>query len=265
MKLSLNGSRVLVTGGAAGIGLTIAETFLQAGARVHICDLSDEGLAAFAASHPGTGTTRADVGNRADVDRLFDDVAAGLGGLDVLVNNAGISGAMGPVESLDPDDWERVFNANMTGTFLCTRRALPMLKSAGGGSVTNISSAAGWLPYAWRTPYAASKWAIVGFTLSLAMEVGPDNIRANAIMPGVVTGERRDRNSRNRAKLAGITVEELESKRLSQVAMKRAVDPEEVAAMVVFLASDLARSISGQTIGVDGYIQALSGPGGTWG
>jgi NAD(P)-dependent dehydrogenase (short-subunit alcohol dehydrogenase family) len=185
-----------------------------------------------------------------------------MGGLDLLVNNAGISGPMGPVETIDPDEWDRVFGANVTGSFLCARRAVPMLRAAGGGSIVNISSAAGHLPYALRTPYSSSKFALVGLTLSLALELGPDNIRVNAIMPGIVTGERRDRNTRRRAALVGITPEQLEEARLSRVAMKKAVDPEEVAALTVFLASDLGRSISGQTIGVDGYIQSLSGPGG---
>jgi NAD(P)-dependent dehydrogenase (short-subunit alcohol dehydrogenase family) len=262
IPLSLEGRRVLVTGGAAGIGLKIVDASLEAGARVHICDIHDAALTGFAATHPTVGTSRADVGNRDDVDRMFDDVRRTLGGLDVLVNNAGISGPMGPVETLDPDEWNRVFAANVTGSFLCARRAVPMLRAASGGSIVNISSAAGHLPYAWRTPYSSSKFAVVGLTLSLALELGPDNIRVNAIMPGIVTGERRDRNTRQRAALAGITPEQLEEARLSRVAMKQAVDPEEVAALTVFLASDLGRSISGQTIGVDGYIQSLSGPGG---
>ncbi len=262
MRLSLDGMRVLVTGGFAGIGLTIVDACLEAGAKVHTCDISDDGMAAFATTHPTVGVSRADVSDRHAVDRMFSDIEAGMGGLDLLVNNAGISGPMGPVETLDPDEWDHVFGANVTGSFLCARRAVPMLRAAGGGSIVNISSAAGHLPYALRTPYSSSKFAVVGLTLSLALELGPDNIRVNAIMPGIVTGERRDRNTKRRAALVGITPEQLEEARLSRVAMKKAVDPEEVAALTVFLASDLGRSISGQTIGVDGYIQSLSGPGG---
>ncbi len=258
----LSGLRVLVTGGAAGIGLALARAFRAAGAEVIICDLSDEGIAALSDQDPAIRAVKADISDRADVDRLFETIAGTLGGLDVLINNAGISGPMGPVETIDPQDWERVFAINMTGTFQCTRLAVPMLKSAGGGSIINISSAAGHLPYAWRTPYSSSKWALVGFTLSLALELGPDNIRVNALMPGIVAGERRDRNSKVRARLAGITVEQLEEARLSRVAMHRAVDAEEIADMAVFLASPGGRSISGQTIGVDGYVQGLSGPGG---
>jgi len=262
MDLALKGARVLVTGGAAGIGLATARAFAAADGRVMICDLTDEALAEVGKSDPGLVPVKADISDRGDVDRMFEAAERELGGLDVLVNNAGISGPMGPVESLEPDDWNKVFAVNMTGTFQVTRRAVPMLKSAGGGSIINISSAAGHLPYAWRTPYSSSKWALVGFSLSLALELGPDKIRVNAIMPGIVTGERRDRNSRVRAKLAGITPEELEERRLSRVAMLKPVDPEEIADISVFLASRLGRSISGQTIGVDGYIQALSGPGG---
>jgi NAD(P)-dependent dehydrogenase (short-subunit alcohol dehydrogenase family) len=258
----LGGSRVLVTGGATGIGLSLATAFHEAGARVLVCDLSHEVLAGIPATSPAIGVMKADISSRVDMDRLFEKVGDELDGLDVLVNNAGISGPTGPVEKISPDDWERVFAVNMTGTFQCTRLAVPMLRAAGGGSIINISSAAGHLPYAWRVPYSSSKWALVGFTLSLALELGPDNIRVNAIMPGIVAGARRDRNSKVRAKLAGITVEQLEEARLSRVAMHRAVEAEEVAALSVFLASQHGRSISGQTIGIDGYIQSLSGPGG---
>lgn len=260
MQISLDGMRVLVTGGGAGIGWKIAEAFLASGARVHICDLSKENLAAFSAAFPQAGATLTDVADHHAVDKLFDEVKARLGGLDVLVNNAGLSGPIGPVEEIDPAAWQSVYAANIHGTFYCTRRAIPLMRQAGGGSIINISSAAGHLPYGWRSPYSSSKWAVVGFTKTVAVEVGVDKIRVNALMPGVVAGERRDRNARIRAQQAGKTVEEMEAVRLGRVAMAKAVEPEEIADLAVFLASDHARSITGQTIGVDGYVLALTGP-----
>src|ERR1035437_684594 len=255
MEISTAGLRVLVTGAASGIGRKTAEAFAASGAEVMICDVSQEHLAGFAADNQSIGTIEADVSDPAAVARMFDATVARLGGLDVLVNNAGITGPTGGVETLCVEDWERTLAVDITGRFCCTRLAVPFLRQAGGGSIINLSSAAGRLPYAWRTPYAAAKWAVVGFTLSLALELGPSNIRCNALQPGHVTGERHDRNSRNRAALLGVSFEELEDAARSRVAMRRFIEPEEVAAMAVFLASDLGRSISGQAIGICGYLQ----------
>jgi NAD(P)-dependent dehydrogenase (short-subunit alcohol dehydrogenase family) len=260
MQISLQGRRVLVTGGGAGIGWKIAQAFLSAGAQVHICDISKENLSAFSSAFPQAGATLTDVADDGAVDRLFEEIGARLGGLDVLVNNAGLSGPIGPVENIQPADWQTVYAANVHGTFYCTRRAIPMMRQAGGGSIVNIASAAGILPYAWRSAYSSSKWAVVGFTKTIAVEVGVDNIRVNALAPGVVAGERRNRNARIRAEQAGKTVEEMEAVRLSRIAMQKAVEPEEIADLAVFLASDHARSITGQAIGIDGYVLALTGP-----
>jgi hypothetical protein len=166
MQTSLEGKRVLVTAGAAGIGRAIAQTFLEHGARVHVCDIDQAALARLKSELPRATQTRADVSSVADVDRLFDDVARSLGGLDVLVNNAGIAGPTAKVEDIRPEDWERCIAVDLNGMFYCTRRAMPMLKAAGGGSIINLSSIAGRLGFPLRTPYAAAKWAVVGFTES---------------------------------------------------------------------------------------------------
>lgn len=255
MEISAKGLRVLVTGAASGIGRKTAEAFAGAGARVMICDVSQEHLASFADANPSIGTIEADVSDSNSVQRMFDATIARLGGLDVLVNNAGIVGPTGGVETLSVEDWERTLAVDITGMFRCTRLAVPFLKQAGGGSIINMSSAAGRLPYAWRTPYSAAKWAVVGFTLSLAVELGPSNIRCNALQPGYVTGELHDRNARSRAARLGVSFEEMDDLQRSRVAMRRFIEPEEVAAMAVFLTSDLGRSISGQTIGICGYLQ----------
>ena len=169
--LRADGQRVLVTAGANGIGRAIVDALLEAGARVHVCDVDEKTLTEFRAAVPSAGVTKADVADEAAVDRLFAEVQARLGGLDVLVNNAGIAGPTGAIEEIDPADWRRCIDVDLTGQFLCARRAVPMLKAAGGGAMINLSSAAGRFGYAYRTPYSAAKWGVIGLTQSLAKEL----------------------------------------------------------------------------------------------
>jgi NAD(P)-dependent dehydrogenase (short-subunit alcohol dehydrogenase family) len=251
------GTRVLVTAGGSGIGHAIAKAFLDHGARVHICDVSDAMLSEGLATLAGATGTLADVADPSDVDRLFDDAEAELGGLDVLVNNAGIAGPTATVENISPEDWTRTIAINLTGSFLCCRRGVPLLKNAGGGSVINISSVAGRLGYPLRTPYASSKWAIVGLTESLAMELGPSNIRVNALLPGVVAGERIRRVISARAEAEGVGYEEMEQNYLNLVSMRRMVTAEDVANMAIFLVSALGCNVSGQAISVCGNVEVL--------
>jgi NAD(P)-dependent dehydrogenase (short-subunit alcohol dehydrogenase family) len=258
MEINVPGARVLVTGGAAGIGRKIAETFESSGARVHVCDVDEAALADYASAHPDCGATVCDISDRAAVDRLFADVEARMGGLDVLVNNASISGAVARVEDQDPDEWERLFAVNTHGTFFCTRRAIPMLKRAGEGSIINISSVSGRLPYPLRSPYSTSKFAMVGFTQCLALELGAYNIRANAILPGLVRGERWFGNAQRRAAAAGVAVDDIVAGSLARVATGLMIEPGEIADMAVFLASKMGRNITGQSISVCGYVQALA-------
>jgi len=199
----VNGLRVVVTAGASGIGRAIADKLIAYGARVAIGDIAQEFLAAFHEAHPAAIAVEADVGVERDVDRLFETAADQLGGLDALVNNAGIAGPTGGVDTLDPAEWRRCLDVCLTGQFLCARRAVPLIRKQGGGAIVNMSSAAGRLGYAFRTPYAAAKWGVVGLTQSLAKELGPDNIRVNAILPGIVQGPRIDRVIAARAAKSG--------------------------------------------------------------
>ena len=137
------GLRVLVTAGASGIGRAISDVLLAHGAKVHICDVSEAFLDDFRTAHPGAGATKADVSSDADVERLFEELKGTLGGLDVLVNNAGIAGPIGGVEEIAPADWRRTIDICLTGQFLCAHRAVPLIKTAGGGAIINLSSAAG--------------------------------------------------------------------------------------------------------------------------
>lgn len=251
------GQRVLITAGAGGIGLAIATRLARHGARLFICDVADEALDAFGRDFPDAGRIKADVADEGDVDRMFDAAAEKLGGLDALINNAGIAGPTGGVDEIDPKDWRRTIDVCLTGQFLCAHRAVPMLKSAGGGSIVNMSSAAGRFGYAFRTPYSAAKFGVIGFTESLAKELGPDNIRANAILPGIVEGPRMTGVIRDRASQVGVSYDEMKAQYLSKVSLRRMVSPHDVAAMIAFLLSTAGANISGQSIGVDANVEAL--------
>jgi NAD(P)-dependent dehydrogenase (short-subunit alcohol dehydrogenase family) len=167
----LKGQRVLVTAGAGGIGLAIADTLSRLGARIAVCDVSDEALAAAPDKIALVAAVKADVSREDDVDRLFETVKEKLGGLDALINNAGIAGPTGGVDEIDPAEWRRCIDICLTGQFLCARRAVPLIKAAGGGSIVSMSSAAGRHGYAFRTPYSAAKFGVIGFTQSLAKEL----------------------------------------------------------------------------------------------
>jgi NAD(P)-dependent dehydrogenase (short-subunit alcohol dehydrogenase family) len=254
MDTSAKGLRVLVTAGAAGIGLAIARTFRDAGARVFVCDIDDKALAAL---DKDIGRTRADVANRADVDRLFAESQKALGGLDVLVNNAGIAGPTGKVEDIAPEDWDRCIAIDLTGLFNCTRKGMPLLKAAGGGSIVNLSSAAGRHGFPQRTPYAAAKWGVVGFTKSIAVEAGPDKVRCNAILPGLVEGDRIERVIAAKAKALGVPHEQMQAQLLATTSLHSTVTAQNIADMALFLCTEAGSRITGQAIPVDADVRYL--------
>jgi NAD(P)-dependent dehydrogenase (short-subunit alcohol dehydrogenase family) len=250
-------TRVLVTAGASGIGRAIADLFLDQGAEVHICDVSDAFMADFRSTHPKAGCTKADVSSDADVKNLFAEIEKSLGGLDILVNNAGIAGPTGGVDEISSGEWRRTLDICLTGQYLCAHHAVPMLKQAGGGAIINLSSAAGRFGYAFRSPYAAAKWGVIGFTQSLAKELGPENIRVNAILPGIVEGPRITGVIQARADQYGVSYAEMEKTYLDRVSMRRMVTAQDVAAAALYLASPAGRNISGQSLGVDANVETL--------
>ena len=247
--------RVLITAGAGGIGLAIARAFHANGARVHVCDIDEAGLSAAARAMPGVSVSRCDVGDRAAVEGMVAEAVARLGGLEVVVNNAGIGGPTRPVHELDPADWDAVLRVNLTGAFDVCRLAIPHLLKAGKGVIINMSSAAGRFGYPNRSPYSASKWALVGLTKTLSMELGPHGIRVNAIAPGAVAGDRVRRVFEGRAQLSGRSVEEETKLGLTSQSMGVLIDPNDIGQLAVFLASDAAKAISGQLIPIDGDMQ----------
>jgi NAD(P)-dependent dehydrogenase (short-subunit alcohol dehydrogenase family) len=252
------GLRVLVTAGAGGIGAAIARAFHEAGSRVHICDIDRSALDRMTAETPGITGSMADASVAGDVDLVFDDVQGSLGGLDVLISNAGIAGPTGPIESIEAAGWERAIAVNLHSQYYFARRAVPLLKqSTAAPCLISMGSVAGRLGYAFRTPYASSKWAIVGMMKSLAIELGPHGIRANAILPGPVEGERMSAVIAARAEAVGVDVDVMREQYLNRISLRRMVVPDDIAALALFLCSPAARNLSGQAISIDGNVEYL--------
>jgi NAD(P)-dependent dehydrogenase (short-subunit alcohol dehydrogenase family) len=250
------GLRVLVTAGAAGIGRAIANAFVEDGARVHVCDVDEAALAECRATL-GARTSVTDVSREDQVKRLVDEAAEALGGLDVLINNAGIAGPTGTVDDIATSAWRQTIDINLNGQFYCAHYAVPLLRAAGEAAIVNMSSSAGRFGYAFRTPYSASKWAIVGFTQSLAKELGPAGIRVNAILPGIVKGPRMEGVIRARAEQVGVPYETMEAEYLQRISLRHMVTPEDIAATALFLCTQAGWNISGQSISVCGNVESL--------
>ncbi|MDP6475937.1 MAG: SDR family oxidoreductase [Alphaproteobacteria bacterium] len=252
---SLHGKRAIITGGGRGIGRATAERFLTAGAEVYVCCLTRESLDNVLADNPGLKGCLADVGEADQVAQLFHHAEAHLGGLDVLVNNAGIGDPRAPIEEVTDGEWRHAFAVNIDGMFYCIRRAVPLLRAAGGGAIINISTASTRTGLPLRTPYIASKWAVEGLSDNLARELGPDNIRCNAILPGIIDNPRGRRLVERIAAERGQDYAEAEAHYFSFVSTRSWIQPEEVADMAVFLAGDAAKNVSGQAIGVCGNLE----------
>ena len=256
MKL-LDGQRALITGAGSGIGKVMAQHFEKAGARIWICDADTNNLVQSLKENPDWNGTQCDVSDENQVDQLFEEMSDSFGGLEILVNNAGIAGPTAPVEEIDPDEWRRSVGVNLNGAFYCTRLATPLLKNSPKASIINISSVAGRLGFARRLPYASTKWAMIGFTESLAKELGPSGIRVNALLPGIVEGPRIEGVFQARAESEGVPYEEVRDRVLNNVSMKRMVSAGDVAEMAVFLCSEAGKNISGQSISVCGNVENL--------
>lgn len=259
MQLSddLTGCRVMISAGASGIGLAIARAFHQQGASVQVCDISSEALEAARSELPGAGLFRADAASEADVDAWFAHALTQLGGLDVLVNNAGIAGPTSALQDLDVAEWDRTMAVNVRSQFLCVRRAVEPLRQSSRATIINISSVAGRLGYPMRTPYAASKWAVIGLTQSLAIELGEHDITVNAILPGIVESERVNQVVGAKARLRGIPDADMRAEVLQHVALHRTVPMADIASTALFLASSPGRSITGQNMNICAGVQTL--------
>ncbi|MCY3879487.1 MAG: SDR family oxidoreductase [Rhodobacteraceae bacterium] len=253
----LAGRRVAVTGAATGIGYDIAKTLLDAGCRVAVCDVDAAAVEEASANLGNALVSVADVADEEEVSRFFGEVSEEFGGLDALVNNAGIAGPTSAVEFVSAEEWQRCVDVGLTGQFLCVRSCVELLRDAGGGAIVNMSSVVGKLGLALRAPYSAVKFGVIGLTQCLAKELGPSNIRVNAILPGVVRGRRIQQVIDARAEAIGVSSQEMEKTFLSAVSMRRMVEASDISAMSAFLISDLGRHVSGQSIAVDANVETI--------
>lgn len=249
----------LVTAGASGIGKVIAETLLNLGVKVHICDISTSAISEFLEVNPYATATLCDVSDFNQVEEVFKDIKSNYGRLDLLVNNAGIAGPTAKVEDIAPDEWTATIDVDLNAQFYFTKLAVPLLKmNSHGGSILNISSNAAFFGFPLRSPYTASKWGLIGLTKTWAMELGPHNIRVNAICPGSVKGPRIDGVIERDAQERGVSADEIRNLYQLQSSLRLFVGPEDVANTVAFLASPLGACISGQALGLDGHTESLS-------
>ncbi len=249
---------VLVSAGASGIGRRIAEAFDVLGDSVHVFDVAPDRLEEVGRASPGIQCHRADASSDSQLAGVFEALASVEGKLDVLVNNVGISGPTAPVDEIDPAEWDRTIAVDLSAHFYCTRRAVPLIKAAGGGAIINIASNAGLFGCPLRSPYAAAKWALVGLTRTWAMELGRYGIRVNALCPGSVSGRRIDGVIERDARERGMPPERVRDVYLQQSSLGVFVEAEDVARMAVFLASEGGRYVSGQAIGIDGHTETLA-------
>jgi NAD(P)-dependent dehydrogenase (short-subunit alcohol dehydrogenase family) len=249
--------RVMITAAATGIGRAIAKAFFEEGARVHICDVNEHALETFREDFPEIAATHVNVRNEAEVDLWFGEALDDLGGLDVMVNNAGIKGPTAPVDDIELSEWKETIEICLDAQFLCARRAAPVMKAQKSGLIINMSSNAGQYGFGNRTPYAAAKWGAIGLTKSLAIELGPHGVRCNAICPGAVRGERINKVIEGEANLRGVGTQVVAAELVSQQSLSRFTEPEEIASLCLYLASPAAYMINGQDIAIDGHVETF--------
>ncbi|WP_233245781.1 SDR family oxidoreductase [Marinicauda salina] len=250
----------LVTAGASGVGRAAAEAYRKAGWSVHVCDIDESAVAAFGGDAQGASATVADVSDPDAASGVIEEVIDRYGRLDVLVNNAGIAGPAAPIEEIDVESWRRTVDVNLNGAFYFARMAAPIMKTARRGAIINIASTAALFGFPLRAAYASSKWAIIGLTKTLAMELGPYGVRVNALCPGSVEGPRIEAVMQREAAARGVSIEEVRRTYEGQISMQKFIRAEDVAEMCVFLSSDAGARISGQSIAIDGHTETLSYP-----
>ena len=248
---------VAITAGAGGIGLEIARHLHHNGAKLALCDIDSEALDAAKIEFPDALLMHLDVSDETSVKSFFANIQSKYGRLDALINNAGIAGPTGGVDEITSDEFRRCLEIGLVGQFNCAHHAVPILKSSGGGSIICMASVAGKYGYAYRSPYCATKFGVIGLSQSLAKELGPHNIRVNAILPGFVEGPRMTKVIEDRAKQDGVPFEQMQETYLQNVSLRTMVTAQDVAAMVGFLVSAAGKNISGQSIAVDGNVETL--------
>ena len=260
MPLSLYNKKIIISAGASGIGWATAKVCLSRGAIVYLCDIDNKSLNKIR-KHPLNNkklfSYEFDASDEHEVSNFFQQVNKKTKKIDALINNVGVAGPTGTIEKLSSEDWERTLKINVISHFYFTKLAIPMLKKNKRGSIINISSGAGIMGFPLRSPYAASKWAVIGVTKTLAMELGKYKIRVNAICPGTIKGNRMVRVIRDKAKFLKVSKKLVEKDFISMASMNCWIYEEDIGKMCSFLISSDGERISGQTIPVDGNATRL--------
>jgi len=255
---SLKNKRIIISAGASGIGLATAKVCLARGAYVYLCDINEKllnKLNKHSLNNKKLFTYLCDASNEHQVLDFFKKIKKKTKNIDALINNVGVSGPTGSLEKLKSKDWENTLHVDVNSHFYFTKQSIPLIKKSKNGSIVNISSTAGILGFPLRSPYAASKWAIIGVTKTLAMELGRFNIRVNAVCPGTIKGDRMKRVIRDKAKFKKVSKKKIEKDFISMSSMKQWILEEDIAKMCSFLISDESSKVSGQIISVDGHTE----------
>ena len=250
--------RVVVTGGASGIGARIAERFAELGDQVAICDANEDAVAAFAKSHP---TVRAVVANVTDPDAMngfLSGVEADWSGVDVVFANAGTGGPAARIEDIDLEDWRGCLAVNLDGAFLTCRWAARLMRAQRAGLIVLTSSTSGQWGHPHRSPYAAAKWGILGLMKTLAMELGPAGVRVNAICPGAVEGDRMERMLANQSRASGRDADTIRAAYADGTSLRTWVTADDIADAGIWLASAGASKVTGQALTIDGHTETNS-------
>ena len=255
MLKNLKNKKIIISAGASGIGWATAKICLSRGAFVYICDLNLKALNKIkkhSSNNKRLFSYNCDASNEEEVSNFFNQIKKKTNSIDALINNVGVAGPTGSLEKLNSEDWENTLHTDVNSHFYFTKRAIPLIKKSKNGSIINISSTAGILGFPLRSPYAASKWAIIGITKTLAMELGKFNIRVNAVCPGTIKGDRMKRVIRDKAKFTKISRKSIEKDFIAMSSMKQWILEEDVGKLCAFLISDDSSKVSGQVISVDG-------------
>ena len=251
MDFGLKGKKAIVSAGGSGIGYIIIKEFIKQGVSVSTCDIDENLIKKLRSNYPEINAEVVDVANVGAVKEFCIKSIEFLGGLDCLVNNAGVAGPTLPIEQIDVEDWSYCLNVCLSSQFYFVKSCLQQLRKSPSASIVNISSAAGKYGFALRTPYASAKWGVIGLTKSLSIEVGKDKIRVNAILPGLVAGDRQQNVLRNKAQMLCKSFVQVEEEAFSFTSIKEYVDEQDIADQVMYLASDSGKHISGQAISID--------------
>ncbi len=258
MALDVTGSRVFISAGAAGIGRAMVDTFVTAGAKVFTCDVQEDLIETLKSDFPSVEAVVCDCSSWEATEEMFGQIDAKLGGLDVLINNVGIAGPTARVENVTNEEWQQTLDVNITSHFYAAKLGVPMLKRNKTSAMINLSSVAGRLGFPMRLPYSASKWAVIGFTKTLAAELGPNGVRVNAILPGLVEGDRINAVIQAKATANNISFDDMRGRLVEAISLRSGVSPYDIANMALYLSSDLGAKMSGQAISVDGDVQMIT-------